>query len=79
MESLVAKLKIPSPHHEVEIEADGFIIRPLDDSVSAFEDFQTVAQEAMRYAGEDYEIVAHPADGAPGKFNKVYFNRVRCT
>ncbi|MDR5170683.1 hypothetical protein ACKF11_01925 [Methylobacillus sp. Pita2] len=81
MESLIAKLKTPSPHHEVEMEIDGFTIRPLDESVSALEDFQPIAEEAIRYAGDDYKVVAYPADNpdsARDGYGKVFFNKVKC-
>lgn len=81
MEGLIAKLKTPSPHHEVEMEVHGFTIRPIDDSVSALEDFQPVAEEAIHYAGEDYKVVAYPTDSGEssrGQYGKVFFNKVKC-
>ncbi|MCB5191447.1 hypothetical protein LG198_11980 [Methylobacillus arboreus] len=76
MESLITKLKTPSPHHQVKMEAHGFTICPLDESVSALEDFQPIAEEAIRYAEGDYKVVAEPAESARGKYGKVFFNKV---
>ncbi|GAB7563563.1 hypothetical protein LG202_16020 [Methylobacillus methanolivorans] len=79
MESLITKLKTPSPHHEVEMALNGFVITPRDSSEGALDDFQPIVEEALHYAGDDYQVVAVPITDAVGKYARVYFNQVTGT
>ncbi len=79
MESLITKLKTPSPHHEVELVLNGFVITPRDSSQGALDDFQLIVEEALHYAGDDYQVVAVPMTDAVGKYARVYFNQLAGT
>lgn len=79
MESLITKLKTPSPHHEVELVLNGFVITPRDSSQGALDDFQLIVEEALHYAGDDYQVVAVPMTDVVGKYARVYFNQVAGT
>lgn len=77
MDSLVSKLKTPSPHHKVELEGAGFTLLPVDDTDNALEDFQLVAEEALHYAGNVYKVLATPALTAHAGYRSIQFKQLR--
>ncbi|MCB5186734.1 hypothetical protein LG200_01800 [Methylobacillus caricis] len=71
---LIDKLKTPSPAHRVSLTGNGFSIMPVDASKHAFEEFQIVAEEAMKYAEDDYKVSAvHKKNSA--SYTRVYFHK----
>lgn len=77
MDSLVTKLKTPSPHHKVELEGAGFTLAPIDDSDSALEDFQVVAEEALHYSGNTYKVMGTPAQAQRAGYCSIKFKQLK--
>lgn len=77
MDSLVTKLKTPSPHHKVTLQGTGFTLLPTDESEGALEDFQVVAEEALHYAGNAYKVMGTPAQAQRSGYCSIEFKQMR--
>lgn len=77
MDSLVTKLKTPSPHHKVALGDAGFTILPVDETDGALKDFQVVAEEALHYRGNAYQVMAKAVQPQGSAYCSIEFKQVR--